>query len=155
MSEEQKNDESLLGQIPDDAWDVSEEDWKNAGKEKAGFIGFKIESAKAGAIQTQKDNRILPTCELELTILSRPGEKVEPSKMFTRIIVAKDHFGFGQFKALCDAVGIKSQGKGFNSKEAIKALNGQSAFGSIKHNGDFVNLGNRFGQSFEDLKKKK
>jgi hypothetical protein len=142
---------SLLAQVPDDAWEVSEDDWKNAGKEKPGKIGFKVESAKAGAVKTQKDNRIMPTCELELTILSRPGEKVTPSKMFTRIIVDKDHFGFGQFKSLATAAGIKSQGKGFNTKEAIKALNGQTAYGTIKHNGDFVNLGNKFATSFEAL----
>jgi hypothetical protein len=158
MSEEQVQEQSagdsLLAQISDDAWDVSEKEWETAGKENAGPIGFKIESAKAGAIQTQKDKRILPTCELELLIVSRPGEKVTPSKMFTRIIVAKDHFGFGQFKSLCTAAGIRSQGKGFNTKEAIKALNGQAAYGTIKHNGDYVNLGNKFAASFEGLKSK-
>lgn len=151
----EENKDGLLAQIPEEEWAVTEKEWKDAGKTPEGPIGFKIDDAKPGALKTN-DDRILPTCELELSIVSRPGQKIEPAeKMFTRIIIKKGSISFGAFKSLCDKAGLKTQGNGLKTTEAIRALKGRTAYGTVKHKGEFVNLGMRFGTSFEDLTAKR
>ena len=164
MSEENKTndfDESMFV--------LSAEAYATAGTVQAGLIGFKITSAKKGERSTRDGKRKWPVAELEVDILARcgpgkldkPVEVTPPQKFTSNLTMDPASKGFKALKSLVAAAGIKAApGTNLDTREAVKALNGRTVFGSVSHNeyeknGEKLiaeNFGFKFGKSFDELK---
>ena len=139
---------------------MSEEEYEKGDMEDPGPVGGKIESATVQVRQFDDGGKSLEV-NLEVTISSRPGTKVNPHKFWDN--VSLDPKRLRKFRNLVKGSGLKltrdANGK-YDTYAAIKALPGRPIFGIITHrdwtykgeSGTKVTFGNKFGRSFEELR---
>lgn len=127
MSEQQQHDNSDLSGLN---LTISATDWDNAGLNKPGPVGVKIDSARLESRVTK--NGKVAVCALETSVLQREGGRVEGEKFFDTIFLTP--LGLRQFKNLAAGAGIKpAPGQAIAIPEVVRALNGKTVFGRIVH----------------------
>lgn len=135
---------------------IGAEDWENAGLNKPGPVGFKIDAARLESRATK--NGKVAVAALETSIVQRESGRVEGEKFFDTIFLTP--LGLRQFKNLAAAAGIKpAPGQPVPIPDVVKALSGKTAFGRIVHreytkDGErqlSANFGKKFGKSMAEV----
>lgn len=159
------SDEQAATPESNDATDLSgldleldAEAWETGGIEPAGAVGFKVESARIEKRKT-KTGQPFAICTVECNIIARPGQKIEkPTKHFDDFSLNPRYID--RFKRFAAGLGVKpTPGQKVPLPEIVKALNGKTGFGVIKHT-EFTHNGEKrkkaeftkkFGKSFAEV----
>lgn len=152
MSEETMQDPEEVEVEDEDA--VLIEDWAKAGVPKEGAVGLQFTSAEIKDFETEEGDSYRKVY-LGAEVIARlggadPGETV-------LVNVSLDPQYIKQFKLLTAGLGINLTGPVTmrTIREMVAAIPGRVVYTTLKNKDGFTNMGYKFADSFENLKKVK
>lgn len=139
----------------EDEDEVLIEDWAKAGSPKEGAVGLRFTAAEITEYTTD-DGDVYKKVQLNADVVARLTGEVDPNESVL-VSVSIDPQYIKQFKLLTAGLGIGASGPVTMRviREMVQAIPGRTVYTTLKNKDGFTNLGYKFADSFENLKKVK